>query len=315
MNIMNIKTIIIFIMIVKGFNVSAQQDVQFTDYKLNMSIFNPAFSGYFDGSVLLVNRAQFVGIAGAPRSLNMNVNIPLNEKMGIGFNVSSDRLGVTDQTILTADYSYSFYTNDYNMLTFGLKAGMDILNIDFTKLNIDIKDDESFLNINNRSSPKIGVGFLYNTTDWFIGVSTPNFIKQNYNPTITGYTTTSKPHIYFITGFQAALNEEVIFKPSVLLKSVSESPLAVDMILNFEFREKFRFGLSYRWDSAISGIIGLSFWNNYQAGYAYDHSVNGLGRYAPTSHQFYMKYTFRKSHDVRRECPCSFSNSKSDLSF
>ncbi|OUL60131.1 type IX secretion system membrane protein PorP/SprF [Flavobacterium sp. AJR] len=297
------------------FSARAQQDAQFSDYKLNMSSFNPAFAGFFDGSVLLIHRTQFAGFDGAPESLNLNVNIPLTMNMGAGMNVSSEKLGVTEELILTGDYSYTIFTDEINMLSFGLKAGFNVLNVDYTRLDVQNTNDLSFENnIENRISPRIGVGFLFNTPNWYIGLSTPNFIKESYDPTVAGISVT-KPQVYFTTGYQTALTHELLFKPSILAKEVQGSPLAIDFALNFEFKEKFRFGASYRWDSAITGIIGVNLLQDFQAGYAYDHNINGLGKYAPSSHQFYLKYTFKQSKNMRRECGCSFTDPANNLGF
>mgnify|MGYP003574974781 FL=1 len=307
-------SIVLFVCTV--FTAAAQQDVQFSDYKLNISSFNPAFAGYFDGSAMLIYRTQFVGVEGAPKSQNFNLNIPVNREMGLAFNVINETLGVTDETTITGDYSYSINIDDVNTFSMGLKAGFNVLNVDYSRLIIDDNTDPSFMNnIDNKVSPRIGVGFLFNTPDWFIGVSTPNFIEENYNPTVSGSTATSKPHIYGMTGYQTALTDQLIFKPSILARGVSGAPVAIDFALNFDFMEKFRFGASYRWDSAVTAIVGVDFLQTMQAGYAYDHNINDLGKYAPSSHQFYLKYTFKKSSDMKRKCSCSFSDSSSNLEF
>lgn len=299
------------------FTAQAQQEVQFSDYKLNMSSFNPAFAGFFDGSMLFIHRSQFVGIKGAPESQNLNVNIPLNMNMGMGFNAISEKLGVTEELIFTGDYSYTIFTDDVNMFTFGLKAGVNILNVDYTLLDMENPDDPSFVNnIENKVSPRIGVGFLFNTPQWYVGISTPNFIKENYNPTVRGATATTRPHFYMTTGFQTALTDELLFKPSILAKAVEEAPIAIDFALNFEFKEQFRFGVSYRWDAAVTGIVGVNVLKDFQIGYAYDYNTNGLGKYAPSSHQFYLKYVFKHSREMRRECSsCSFTDSSTNIGF
>lgn len=297
------------------FSARGQQDAQFSDYKLNMSSFNPAFAGFFDGSVLLIHRTQFTGFKGAPESKNLNVNIPLTMNMGGGINVSSEKIGVTEELVITGDYSYTIFTDEINMLSFGLKAGFNMLNVDYTLLDLQNNNDLSFENnIVNRISPRIGVGFLFNTPKWFIGISTPNFIKESYDPTVKGISVT-KPQIYFTTGYQTALTDELLFKPSILAKEVQGSPLAIDFALNFEFKEKFRFGTSYRWKSAITGIVGVNVLPEFQAGYAYDHNINGLGKYAPSSHQFYIKYTFKQSKNMRRDCGCSFTDPINNIGF
>lgn len=311
-----LKYIISFFFLFTFLKGIAQQDVQFSDYKLNMSSFNPAFAGFFDGSVLMIHRTQFVGMEGAPESKNLNINIPLTEKMGMGFNVIDEKLGVTKEQLITADYSYSIYVNDEDMLSFGLKAGVSLLNVDYSLLLIEDPTDPSFINnIENQMSPRIGIGLLYTTPKWFFAVSTPNFIKENYNPTVTSANVTTKPHIYMTTGFQTPLSSDLILKPSILAKSVANSPLALDMALNFEYMQKLRFGASYRWNSAITAIIGIDFLEHFQAGYAYDYNTSGLGKYAPSSNQFYLKFTFKKSAEIRRSCSCSYSDSPSNLGF
>lgn len=313
---MRSKYISLLLLVFAAFTAKAQQEVQFSDYKLNISLFNPAFAGYFDGSAMLIYRTQFVGIDGAPQSQNFNVNAPINRKMGLAFNAVNESLGVTNEVTLTGDYSYSIDVSDENLLSFGIKAGFNILNVDYTLLTMEEQTDPSFMNnIDNKISPRVGVGVLFNTPDWYLGVSTPNFLEQNYNPTVSGATATSKPHIYAMTGYQTALTDELIFKPSILAKGVSGAPVAVDIAANFDFMEKFRFGASYRWDAAVTAIVGVSFWETMQAGYAYDYNINGLGKYAPSSHQFYLKYTFKKSSAMKRQCSCSFSDSSSDLEF
>lgn len=314
---MRSKYIFIAFFVLTGFIVKAQQDVQFSDYKLNISSFNPAFAGYFDSSVLLIYRTQFAGIEGAPKSQNLNVNLPVNDKMGLSFNAINETLGVTDEFSLTGDYSYSIFVDDFSVISFGLKAGVNVLNVDYTRLTMDDETDPSFMNnIENKVSPRLGVGVLFNTPDWYIGVSTPNFIEESYNPTVVGSTASSKPHIYAMTGYQMSVSNELIFKPSVLAKAVSGAPFAIDLAANFDYAEKFRFGASYRWDSAVTAIVGVSFWDNMQAGYAYDYNISDLGTYAPSSHQFYLKYTIKKMSKYRRQrCACSFSDSSSDLEF
>ncbi|PBJ15846.1 type IX secretion system membrane protein PorP/SprF [Flavobacterium sp. ACN6] len=313
---MKFNYIIIVLLLLVLSSAQAQQEAQFSDYKLNMSSFNPAFAGFFDGSVLLIHRSQFVGFEGAPETQNLNVNIPISMYMGTGFDVINENIGVTQKLTATVDYSYTIYTSDYNMITFGLKAGLSNLNIDLNRLDIGDDDDLSFQNnINNEVSPRIGVGFLYNTPSWFLGLSTPNFIKERFDPSIKSSTISANSQFYLTTGYQTAINDQLLFKPSILARAIKNAPFIFDIAFNFELQEKFRFGVSYRWDSAITAMAGLNFLENFQAGYAYDQNINGLGAYAPASHQFYLKYTFKKTKDIRRECTCSFINSSNDIGF
>lgn len=309
--------IIIQVFIGSFFKAEAQQDVQFSDYRLNISSFNPAFAGFYDGSVMLIHRSQFVGINGAPESQNLNVNLPIDEKMGMGINVINDRFGITDELSVTADYSYSIFLNDDgDMLSFGIKGGFNNINIDYSRLDEADQDDVLLAtNIENRIAPRVGIGFLYTNSVWFAGLSTPNFIGTNYNANVRTSEASSRPHIYLMTGFQTPLTDELILKPSILAKGVPGAPIAFDLAANFDFRNKFRFGASYRWGSAVTGMMGIQFLEYFQAGYAYDHAVNDIRTFAPSSHQFYLKYTFWKNDQSRRECNCSTTDSSTNLGF
>lgn len=222
--------------------------------------------------------------------------------MGMAFNVLSEKIGVTDAITFTTDYSYTIYIDEINMLTFGAKAGFSNLNIDYSRLDLEDKTDINFENnIENKIQPKVGVGFLFNTPKWYIGISTPNLIKQNYGPTITDSTVSSSPNVFLNTGYNIELNYELIFEPSILAKYVKTAPLAIDLALNFEYRESFRFGVSYRWDNAITGLIGFNLLKDFHVGYAYDYNINSIAKYAPSSHQFHLKYTFKRPKDLIRQ--------------
>lgn len=284
------------------FSVKAQQNPQFSDYKLNRSIFNPAFGGFFDGSVLLLNRSQFTGIEGAPKSINLNINAPLSVNMGMAFNILNEKLGVTDQITFAADYSYTIYVDQVNMLTFGIKGGISNLNIDYSKLYLEDNTDTNFANnVENKILPRVGIGFLFNTENWYFGLSTPNFIKENYNTTLSSSTVSKSATFFLNTGYNMELNHDLVFEPSILAKYVEDAPLAIDFAFNFEYLEKFRFGTSYRWDNAVTALIGFNLVEDFQLGYAYDYNINAIGTYAASSHQFYLKYIFKRPRELFRQ--------------
>lgn len=134
------------------------------------------------------------------------------------------------------------------------------------------------------------------------------FLRNNYNPTIQGSTVDSKAHFYLIAGFSTPIADEIILKPSVLSRYVEGATLAIDISANFDIKNQFRFGVSYRWDAAISAIAGINVTEAIQAGYSYDYLTNALSKYASGSHQFYLKFTFLKSDQLRRTCNCSFTD-------
>ncbi|WP_430930996.1 type IX secretion system membrane protein PorP/SprF, partial [Robiginitalea biformata] len=53
--------------------------------------------------------------------------------------------------------------------------------------------------------------------------------------------------------------------------------LQLDLSRTFLFNEKFSFGAAYRWDAAISGLIGFQLNQQLMVGLAYDPETTELG--------------------------------------
>ena len=67
---------------------------------------------------------------------------------------------------------------------------------------------------------------------------------------------------YFIGGYVFNLSSNLKFKPATMIKNVSGAPLQLDASANFMFNDKFTLGAAYRWDSAISGLVGFQVSDN-----------------------------------------------------
>src|SRR5687768_11013981 len=93
-------TIIILAVTKIGF---AQQEAMITQYMFNGLYVNPAYAGthkFWQGT--LQHRRQWARFEGAPRTSLLSIDGPVNfEKMGVGFTLSDDRIGVTQQTDLS----------------------------------------------------------------------------------------------------------------------------------------------------------------------------------------------------------------------
>ena len=109
---------------------SAQQDAQYSQYMYNTVNINPAYTG--SRGVLSFNalyRSQWVGLDGAPKTESFNIHMPVSYSVGLGLSVVNDELGPTHETAIDALFSYTIPTSLYGNISFGLKAGGNILNI------------------------------------------------------------------------------------------------------------------------------------------------------------------------------------------
>ena len=300
---------IILLILLGTFSSTAQQDPQYTQYMYNTEVVNPAYAGSRDAlSFGLLLRTQWVSFEGAPRTGTFTVNSPIGslDNMGLGLAIVSDQLGPANETNVNVDYSYSINTSDTAELSFGLKAGLDILNVDFTKLNIRHENDPRFQdNIDNKVQPQIGAGIYYNTQKLYAGLSVPNFLTSKHFDESTLANASSdviaaeRLHYFLIAGYVFDLSDNLKFKPATLVKAVSGSPLQWDASANFLINEKFTVGVAYRWSAALSAMLGFQASDQIFIGFGYDYQSTDIEEYSDGSYELMLRFdVFKKPERV-----------------
>ncbi|MDC6406898.1 MULTISPECIES: type IX secretion system membrane protein PorP/SprF [Maribacter] len=266
---------------------SAQQDAQYTQYMYNTMTVNPGYVGSRGQlSMAGLYRSQWVGLEGAPSTFTLNLHSPIrNSKLGYGVSIVNDEIGdgTVQETYLDAMVSYTIDVSRDAKLSFGLKAGGNILSLDFAKLrNFDnevVRTD----NIDSRFSPNFGLGMYYHTNSFYAGLSAPNLLQTEYfdntnrDASSVQFVSQERINFYFITGYVFDLNGNLKFKPALLTKVVGGAPLQVDLSANFMFNDKFTFGAAYRWDAALSALVGFQVSEQFMLGLAYDRETTELG--------------------------------------
>lgn len=280
------------------FGMMAQQDPQYTQYMYNTQLINPAYTGNREMlSFGLLYRTQWVGVEGAPKSAVFTVNSPVGDlrNMGLGFSAIHDEIGPSKQTDISIDYSYRIPLSYNTMLNFGITAGLDVLNVDFTKLNIYDPTDPLFQdNIDNRWQPKVGAGVYLNSDKWYVGLSAPNFLETKHydrsNNSNFQSVAVERMHFYFISGYVFNINESIKFKPATMLKWVEGAPLQWDVSANFLFHDKLTLGAAWRWDAAVSALAGFQISPELFIGVGYDYQLTEIEKYSDGSYEVVLRF-------------------------
>ncbi|RAK19082.1 type IX secretion system PorP/SprF family membrane protein [Flavobacterium aquaticum] len=300
----SIKNIIICsaLLFLSNQKMSAQQDSQYTNYMYNTINVNPAYAGSRGVmSIFGLHRTQWVGLDGAPVTNTLSVNTPINNSnFGLGVSFVNDRIGPSDENAISVDVSYSIPTSETYKLSFGIKGTANLLNVDYTKLDrYDLTDPQFQNNIDNRFSPNIGAGIYFHSDKLYAGLSVPNFLETEHFDDNVSATARERMHYYLIGGYVFDLSPSVKFKPAFLSKMVSGSPLQLDITANFMFNEKFVLGAAWRWDAALSGLVGFQVSEGWFIGYGYDAETTKLANYNSGSHEIFLRYEFKgKSEKV-----------------
>ncbi|MEH6512626.1 type IX secretion system membrane protein PorP/SprF [Maribacter arcticus] len=307
MNIRNKVLILLGGLLLVCGTVVAQQDAQYTQYMFNTMSVNPAYAGSRGQlSIGALYRSQWVGLEGAPKTQTLNIQSPIrNSKLGYGVSIVNDQIGdgVVQETYFDAVISYTIDVSAEGKLSFGLKAGGNLLNLDFTKLRNFDSEPVNSDNIENRFSPNVGVGLYYHAERFYAGLSAPNLLQTEHfdnsqqEAGSVQFLSKERINFYLITGYVFDLNGNLKFKPALLTKVVGGAPLQVDMSASFMFNEQFTFGAAYRWDAAVSAMAGFQISDQFMIGLAYDRETTDLGgtQFNDGSFEVLLRYELVKS--------------------
>ena len=307
MNIRNKVLILLGGLLLICGTIVAQQDAQYTQYMFNTMSVNPAYAGSRGQlSIAALYRSQWVGLEGAPKTQTLNIQSPIrNSKLGYGVSIVNDEIGdgAVQETYFDAVVSYTIDVSAEGKLSFGLKAGGNLLNLDFSRLRNFDKETVTTDNIENRFSPNVGVGLYYHAERFYAGLSAPNLLQTEHfdnsqqEAGSVQFLSKERINFYLITGYVFDLNGNLKFKPALLTKVVGGAPLQVDMSANFMFNDRFTFGAAYRWDAAVSAMAGFQISDQFMIGLAYDRETTDLGgtQFNDGSFEVLLRYELVKS--------------------
>lgn len=289
------------------FEVSAQQESQYSQYMYNTMTFNPGYTGSREViSAMGLYRTQWVGLNGAPKTMNFSIQSPLGyHGNGIGINVVSDEVGPTKNTGFTLNYAYTIMAGDDLKVSLGISGGFDNFQVDYSKLDIE-QADKYMSGLQSEFSPNVGAGVYVHTYNWYVGLSVPKLLKTDHDNSVSTSVYTTKSHFYAMAGYVFDINPYLRFKPAVLAKIVSGAPVAVDLSANFLINNKFTLGAAYRWDAAISGLAGFQVTEDIQVGYGYDYDTTKIGNYNSGSHELFLRFDLFNSSTRRMINPRFF---------
>lgn len=293
----------LFIALIFNNKSNAQQTPLFPEYNYNPFLVNAAYTGMANGAEATISNYGYLNnIEGSPRTLTFSLHSPVHQdRMGLGGAVLHDKTGVTTRTQVFAAYSYKIFFDvksdrpywqiyNRNVLSFGITAGIQQYSENL--LDLGIIDDPEFDENINVNIPTIGVGFLYNQKHFYIGFSAPN-ILGNKLASRDDLNLSNPFYGYFGYRFFTNRFEEIMIKPSALLKYEKGAPMQADVNMAVTFKNKFEVGTGYRSSSSLNFLGGIYALKGFKFVYFYNMAFSNsmLGN----SHGIVISYHFSES--------------------
>jgi type IX secretion system PorP/SprF family membrane protein len=298
------KNILIYsLLVVMSLSVAkGQQDPIYTQYMFNPLNYNPAYAG--SKSILsaaLVYRNQWVGLDGAPKIVTFSAHSPLkNKNMGLGFEITNDKIGPTSNLTVQASYAYRIRLSKISKgkLGFGLKAGIYNSSIDWN--SISYKDQGDGLVVGSKDSylsPIFDFGLYYHRTNRsFAGLTFKNLNSPKQGLDYSGRTTAEESKLYsqiiLTYGKIIELSDRAVFRPSALLRSSFQTNPVLDVNLSILFDQKIWVGLSYRTTNSIAVVLEYEITQQIKVGYSYDYDISGLTSAHTGSHEIFLGFNY-----------------------
>lgn len=279
--------------------VKGQQQAMFTQYMFNGLAINPAYAGSCETlSATAHFRSQWTGFEGAPVTQSFSMHGPLrNDKVAPGLMVLHDKVGVTSLTTFAPSYAYRIHYAGHGVLSLGIQANISNAKVMFSELNPTNESDVALNRNVHRWHPNFGVGAYYYTNKYYIGLSVPMLLKNDFSTDTDSDANDNsigemRPFFALTGGCVFAINPDLALKPNIMLRSNYAAPVTMDLNTNIYFMETVGLGVSYRWKESVAAIAEIFITENVRMAYSFDFIVNNINKAATGSHEIMLNYRF-----------------------
>ncbi len=266
----------------------AQTEATYAQYMFNGLAINPAYAGTHPSlSISALSRLQSIGVDGAPNTHTFTAHTALKEqKIGLGFLLINDNIGVTDQKGVYISYAYKIkFAN--STLSFGLQGGGTFVDANYSGLRILNPGDPTFSEDITEFRPNVGAGVFFHSKYFYAGASAPQMLDEG-----DSRVTQIRP-IIVTSGAVFTLSESLKVKPNILFRVVNQKAVEFNYNTNFLIKDVLWIGASYRPQNTINGILELQITDQLRLGYSHEVSTNDLGNANSGSHEFMLNYQLR----------------------
>lgn len=317
----------------------AQQEQQYTQYFVNGFVLNPARAGtedFIDARLgyrnqwtgFQVNDPDYEGGPVNPRTGYLSVHSNVGHHgtgagrtragkprghHGVGGYIYDDKTGPIGRTGFYGAYAYNLPLNRDLRLSIGAFMGAKQFRIngeDWDAYDPVVLDDNLSDGQFSKFVPDAAVGAFLYSKYYFVGVSSfqvfrSKIIVQGAGANPEASNGRMYRHHFVTGGLKLPVASDITVIPSFAMKMVRPTPVSFDANVIVQYGNLYFLGVSTRLGStnldAISGVAGVTLWEQFDISYSYDLNLSGLRRYNTGSHEIVIGYRFK--HPYHIDCP------------
>lgn len=287
--------IALIINLVLAQDVSAQEDVLFTNRQLRMAYTNPAYiPEILEATVTLGGRTQWRNIEGSPNTFFASARyFFIGAHSQVALSMLGDKIGYTKTTMPKLTYAYMVPFGEDCYLNLGVGAGFVSRRYDFDMMNtMDIKSENVAIDkLDNYTSPDAEAGFELLLQGLEVGASVNHLIatgeeNQKMRKLYSGYVNylmQSKEWWRLIPSYSFYKYED---------RNKHQLSVCFQYLFDFEFHPKdlFYVGMAYRFNYEGSVLFGMNMFSFLSLGYSYDYFFGSLRHDNRGTHEIFLEF-------------------------
>jgi type IX secretion system PorP/SprF family membrane protein len=311
------------------------QEVDYTQYYLNLAGQNPAFTGIEDfidvkigfrqgwNSFQISNNSFYAGIyslLGTPsqritKKNSLRLSNPelqeqgiqdkkLRRRSGLGGMVAGRTVGPYSSTIAYMNYAYHLPVTARTNASLGVKAGYGNQRIDFSGYTVRNPTNDLFYQqlmqsgsgVQNYFTLDFG-GALY-SDKFYLGFSSTNLSTKNLNGDHQ-FNFLNNRQFNVQAAVTRKLNGPLTLNAGILLTKADGYDLIWMLNSRLRYNDLVYFGASYSNSSKVSLLMGLQLAKNISFNYAYDHYLTGINSLNINVHEIVLGIGVHTKYESR----------------
>ena len=299
--IKNIASLIILCIFFANTSVFAQLELPYTSSLFYGTLTNPAFAEK-DSAVQFVflNRDQWNGTVGAPKSQVLSASVPLSSTSNLGTNIFRNTAGVSERFTFDLFYNYKI-TLENASLRFGILASMQQERRDFTKDQILLTDplasDELIAEgIVSFSSFNSGIGMHYESGYFNFGLSFPRLLANRLGLFGSENVSNNTPIFVYVNG-NIPVSRGITMRNRANLQFDSNQYSLFQYFAGINYRNQLDAGVQL--NSQITNgfrlqsfdvLFALAIHKNFSLGFSYSIPLSPITEVTPGSFEVFISY-------------------------
>ena len=298
------KNLFLGTIILISFSAFSQQLPISAMYPHNTSFVNPAEVGTKKGTqVQLAHRQQWIGFVGSPNTTFIYAQRQLNSKMGIGGNITLDKIAFIQRINANASYSYKLFIDNKSKIRFGLSAGIMKGTLDLNTIQADDMSDIVLTSAPLKMTFDATFGMAYTfDKDLNIGIALPQLLGTKASiDVVDGSKYNLARHSNLYASYKMKVDEQFEFIPLIMVRNAQKKNSQVEIFGNIKYNNKLWGGIGHRSNSVFILNMGMQLMDKLSLTYAFEFSSSGVATNTSGTHEIMLSLNLNKASKIPEE--------------